>query len=181
MPCSPRGMSLDDMGIISLKFPLSTQFIMQTHHTNWFFRMYCSPHCPSRRCKEKVDLLWAIAVCCSVTQRVAVCYVVVFGRSVLQYGVLQCVAVCCSVLQCVAVCWAAQVDRRKPPPPGFFFYLAGSLTKNPEEEDPPRRIYNRCFEGGSLSPGSWLWILPNRKPPRGGDVPAIKVGAEKKV
>jgi len=89
--------------------------------------MYCSPHCPSRRCKEKVDVLWAIAVCCSVTQRVAVCYVVVFGRSVLQYGVLQCVAVCCSVLQCVAVCCSVlqfvelpKLIAGNPRPQGFF-------------------------------------------------------------
>ena len=49
-----------------------------------------------------VDKLWAIAVCCSVLQCVAVCC-----------SVLQCVAVCCSVLQGadVGVCLS------------FFFFM----------------------------------------------------------
>ena len=40
-----------------------------------------------------VGVLQCVAVCCSVSQRVAVCH-----------SMLQCVTVCCSVSQCVAVC-----------------------------------------------------------------------------
>ena len=57
-----------------------------------------------------VSVLQCVAVCCSVLQRVAVCYVAERDADLVQSlcvpvccSVLLCVAVCCSVLQCVAV------------------------------------------------------------------------------
>jgi len=44
-----------------------------------------------------------------------------------------------------------------------------------QKEDTLRRICNRCFEGGSLPPGSLLENIINRKPPRGEGVLSINV------
>jgi len=57
---------------------------------------YCSACCSVVPCRA---ILQCVAVCCSVSQCVAVCCSVVPCRAI-----LQCVAVCCSVSQCVAVC-----------------------------------------------------------------------------
>jgi len=67
---------------------------------------------------------------------------------------------------------ASCFEVRNPPPAagGLLFgrFPNQKHQKIKNQEDPPRRICTKCFEGGLLSPGSWLGICHIGEPPGGG-------------